>query len=473
MATYYGKFGSSGDGLAVGTPGNLYEMLTGTGAWSGAISGGDTIVACPGTYTSSDNVIMASGVGTAGASSWLTVRLAAPGEFPGENGTELKFILGSSYNHRFLSRAYTRWIAPSGSKVVIEKVSGDGLGYWQAYGPMRFEGVLRCQAQTVTNQGQRYVSLAVGDNGGLCWYDAIEVRHGRNNSNGPAVVIRDSANRVRVGTLTVELSTDVTTEGYPTGLLRSGSGSSFDPGNILEIDRVVVEGLAAETDHLIEVGSQIYVGSANTGLMKAHHDTTRATINDFGEYTVGVDGQFRQHAGSPQGRVDGALSSPPTLQGTDPSGVAQTFGLFPSTQGSQLHAYRPLRLVVDELALHEAAAAREVSVEMLLNDTLDAAVDTRSVWAEVTYLPDGASAPVTESTRAAEGAGATLAASEASWSATTYATQDLTARAVGLTTSQAVTAGSKISVALYWTVPGVSSADFALVSGRTLVELAA
>lgn len=469
MATYYGKFGESGTGASVNDPGNLYDMLTGGGGWSGTITAGDTIVACPGTYTSTGSVLT-YGYGTEGASNWLTIRVAEPNEFAGEAGTELKFILGSSYSHRFLLRDHTRVVVPDGSKLVIEKSSGDGLGYWQSEGPVRVEGVLRCQAQTVTNQGQRYIQLSDNDNGGTSWYDTIEVKHGRNSNNGPGVVLRDSGNRVRVRKLVVELSTDVTSEGYAPGLIRCGS-ALFDPGNTIEIDRVEVTGTAAETDHLIEVGSQVTVHSSDTGLMKPHHDVTRTALNDFGEYDVGINGQFQQHAGSPQGRLDGALSSPPTLQGNDPQGVAQTFGLFPTTVTNQIHEFRPLRFEIIELALHETAAAREVSVELLTNPTLDAAADTRSVWAEVTYLPNGASVPVTETTRADEGAGATLTASAAAWSTTAYLTQNLTKRKLSLTTSQSVTAQSKITVRIYVAVAAASTSDFILASGRTLVEV--
>lgn len=471
MATYYGKFGSSGGGGSTGDPGNLYEMLTGTGSWSSTIAAGDTIVACPGSYTSSAHFDMESGVGSAGASNWLTVRLADPGEFTGENGTELEFILGTSYNHRFLSRAFTRWIAPSGSKIIITKASGDGLGFWQAIGPMRFEGTLHCRSGNLTSLGSRYINAADEQNGELCWYDKIILEHGRNSGAGPGLVIRDAGNHVRIEEVEIILSTDVTTETYPSGFIRCGSQSNFDFGNLMEIERLDVTGTAAETDHLVEAGALVRIGSCDTGLMKPYHDVTDTVNNDFGAagYTIGIDGQFKSHAGSGQGRIDLDLSSPPTLQGNDPQGVAKTIGIFPTTQSAQIHEFRPLRVPIKELALHETAATREISVELLVNPTLDALADTRNVWAEVTYLADGGSSPTTETTRAAT-SGTSLTASTASWSSTTYLTQTLTKRKLTITTASNVTAESLIKVRVYVAIAAAATTDFILMSGRTLVE---
>lgn len=467
MADLYFKFGAAGTGASALDPANAEAFLQGEAGWPGTFDpANDVAVLCPGTFDSGANFIIYK-YGQPARQSWATFRVASPGEFPGEMGTELKIVVGGAYNHRVYSPAHAFWYTLNpDTELVIEKSGGDGLGYWQAGGAAAYEITLRAQAADPNLQGARYINLADDSNNGLITYKTIKIRHGRNGNNGPGVVLRDSGNRVRVERLEVSISPN---ERYAAGLIRCGSGSSYDPGNHVAFNSVSVSG-AAETDHLVEAGSSVQALHAELGLMRPHHNITTAAVNDFGVYEVSTSAG--QHAGSSQGRVDGALASPPALQGVDLTGAALTVGIFPSTNVDQIHADRPLEIVIDELTEHEVAQPRRVSVELLMNDALMALADTRNVWAEVLFEPDGGGAPLKMSSRAAYGEGQLLSASDAAWSTQSYLTQQLTPVRLVLESPVAVAVGSKIVVKLYVGIAAPTTADFLLASLRTLQEVA-
>lgn len=468
MAEKYFKFGANGSGDSVNDPGNAEDFLQGQNGWPLLFNPEvDTAAICPGVHDAGGNFIMYR-YGSEARGSFLVLRYAGPNEFPGEAGTECKVIIGSAYNHRVFVPKWSYWYTNNpGTKFIVEKIGGDGLGYWQAEGASEFDIEIVVQAQNLSNQGARYANLGNSSNNDLITYRKFTCIHGRNSSNGPGIVIRDSGNRVRVGELTVSISAS---EGYPTGLLRVGSGSSFDPGNLLHVDLLVVTG-AAETDFLVEVGSKVRILHADVGAMRPHHDQSRASLNDFGDYEVGVD-NGEQHTGCPQFRIDGTSNGAPTLQGNDLSGAARSIVLFPTTAVNQAHESRAGELFVDELAEHEAAQVRTISFELLLNDALLAAANTRNVWLEVMYHPDGGGRPIRQSTRAPFGAGVALAASEAAWSDVEYLGQTLNKVHLEITTSSLVAPQSVVTAKVYWGVTAASTSDLGVASLRTLQEAA-
>ena len=464
MATIYLKVGAAGSGASVNDPANFATwFLNSGGAWNALNPATDDVVICPGTWERGNTSSVGYQYGT--AANWLRVRIAEAGEFPGEDGTELRIRGGNSYNHIVWVRGYTVW---TGQTLVVEHVGGDGFGYASFSGPALYECTVRCEGPAA-GAGGRYPKLNRTNNTPAVVFRHLQIANGRNSGAGPGAMVSESGTRAVVELLEIELAENET---YPSGYLLAG-GANFDPAGVLEVRRCVVTGEDDENNHLITVGSQVTVDAFDASLMIGAAPTTGARLSDFGQYAVrGQGGPFGVIAGSPQGRVDYTLTAPPTLQGDDPLGVGVTGALFPSTQANQISERTPLRFQINEGTLHEAAAPRDIAFELLVNPTLDASADTRNVWLDVLYWPDGASAPVVETTRAAA-SGTALEASDATWSATTYAAQSLTRRRLALTTSQDVAVGTPVTVYVSWGVAGSVSSDFALFSGRTVVELAA
>lgn len=463
MADVFFKLGSSGTGASVADPASMEQFLLGT--WGGTFTvTTDVAVLCPGTYTTGGSLTVSTR-GSAGYSNWAKWRVADPDEFPSEPGTELVLKAGSGSTNRIRLPRYLRVDIPSGSSLALEHAqtgSGSAFLFGAIDGPSRFEGGGRVVGRTGgASSDQRFMAIGNAANGydrGEVYIETLRLET-YTTGTSPAIYMDGGANFCRIGTLEIDASSGE----WTSGVIQT-SFNTFDTGSNMEIGYVKVEGTDDEDSYLIRAGSMVTADYFTAALMQPRAPDSSGNSTNFGKWFVGgIDGDGRAaYWGDAWGYAYTDITSPPTLTGT-------TVQVNPSTTGANCDAGRTGQVFkMPIVTAHESAQTREVSLELLLNSTLDAAATKAICYIVVTYLADGDSAPTIESTY--DEAGGSLDASTASWSATTYNSQALTKRKLSLTTASNVAVGSIIKVELYWGAAATASSDFFLYDTACLVE---
>ncbi|MFN3200047.1 MAG: hypothetical protein ACE366_16745 [Bradymonadia bacterium] len=460
---YFFAWGAAGNGLAPNTPANQEDFLQGNGGWDGTFNAAaDTATISGGVFVANNNFLIHE---YGSESALFMLRVADPGEIDGIMDVEVRVQLGTFYSHRleFPKYIYT-WSNTPGAKITSYKPGGDGLGFIQLQGPSTHMVTIRGEGNP-TSLGARYVNVVDGQLNGAVYINRLELAHGRNNDNGPGLNIRDYGNYAIIKDLVIEI-TDLASERYSSGYIRAGGLSNFDGGNRIRIHRVTVTNARAE-DFLFEVGANVFVRDAsNIGLMQPRHPNNVTNKTDNGVYTCIVDGQFRQVSGRTQGILDASLSNEPTLAGLNLDGEPFSLALYPTTVEHQISPTRPLHTDFEQQLQHTEAAPVTIALELLLDDDLDGRATTADAWIDVYYKAAGGTGLSGPITTKVNGAGATLPASPASWSANSYLGSNLTARRLEVTTPEDVEPGSIAYADFYWGVRATTTANFLLFSGQ-------